>query len=81
MDYDPTHWGLTKLVFANGGGTDLTYGPDQTRLATMIHAVPGALGKLWKYTYDALGQLGGDGEDTYAYDALGRLTSVAARDP
>jgi RHS repeat-associated protein len=81
MGYDPIHWGLNQLSFGNGATSGFTYDADQTRLKTMSHAVPGAPGKAWTYTYDTRGNLANDSEDYYSYDELGRLTMALVWDP
>lgn len=81
LTYDPDHWGLRSLTFGGAASTFLDYDPDQSRLKYMRHLLSdGSTLRDWNYQYDGLGRLGSDGEDFYGYDALGRLTSVMARD-
>jgi RHS repeat-associated protein len=81
MTYDPTHWGLTNLSYANGASSSFGYRQDQTSLLSMGHSIPGQLNKIWNYNYNEAGQLATDGEDWFSYDKLMRLTSVFMRDP
>ena len=46
----------------------------------MLHSFAGQSLAAWKYTYDPVtGYLMGDGEDTYHYDLLGRLTQATVK--
>lgn len=81
LGYDPTTWMPTSLSFGNGASTLLGYRPDQVGLASMSHyAIGGGSPQAqWSYLYDAAGNLKTDGEDTFSYDLLGRLTSVVLK--
>lgn len=79
--YDPTHWGLQGITFASNASSFLTYSNDQTRLRALNHTLPSGTLQAWTYTYDSAGRLYSDGDDYYAYDALGRLTQAMVRDP
>lgn len=86
LNYLEDSWALKSLSFGAAGSkghSAFVYGPDQVRLAAMTHkASPTATTpfRTWTYGYDAAGRLHTDGEDWYAYDSLGRLTQVMARD-
>ncbi len=74
-------WGLKTLNFSPLGLTStFTYDKDQARLASLGHTRGTTTLKAWTYTYptsgDQTGMLTGDGEDSYGYDLLGRLTSA-----
>lgn len=83
LGYDPTSWAMNQISYGNGASSSFTYDADQTRLHGMSHAIPGAahFPKDWTFVYDSANRLTSDGEDWYAYDALGRLTSAFVRDP
>ena len=81
LGYDATSWMPTSLSFGNGASTLLGYRPDQVGLASMSHYAigGGSPQSQWSYLYDAAGNLKTDGEDTFTYDLLGRLTNVALK--
>ncbi|WP_285577705.1 hypothetical protein [Geothrix limicola] len=79
--YDPIHWGLTNITYANNAFSTYGYDSDQVRLKTMSHVIPSAFTKTWTYTYDSAGRMTNDTEDWFFYDALGRLTTAYVRDP
>lgn len=76
LTQDEVAWVPARIDYGNGAFTTLGYRPDQMGLAAQSHGLPGSdRPRLsWTYNYDGAGQLRGDGQDTYAYDALGRLT-------
>lgn len=81
-EFNPANNPLS-LVLRNGASTTFTYGADQARLATMIHAHPlsgWSVGRAWTYAWNpATGRLDGDGEDRYEYDPLGRLKRATVK--
>lgn len=83
--YDPTSWSLTKIqtLFGSTSSTsEFTYGADQSRLATLKHNLSNSvLTKTWTFGYDTASRLVTDGEDTYTYDPLGRLSTALVVDP
>lgn len=81
LGYDPVHWGLTALTYANGGNSFFGYDTDQTRLKTMSHLAGSQTLANWTFQYDSRGNLLTDGEDAYSYDELDRLILSYIRDP
>jgi len=83
--YDPVTWNLNTISYRNNANSFFTYGADQARLAKLQHIVPAAGGltisQSWGYQYDQYSRMWTDGEDTYGYDNLGRLTSSLVVDP
>jgi len=71
-------WAPTRIDYGNGAYTELGYRPDQTGLASLSHSLPGTVGPraAWIYSYDGAGWLKGDGQDSYHYDPLGRLSQA-----
>jgi YD repeat-containing protein len=80
FDYEPNSWGLSQIAYTNGAASFFSYDPDQARLKSMTHAIPGYSSQNWGYQYNDLNQLTTDGEDTYGYDELGRLTGALVKD-
>lgn len=75
---DPS-WNLRQLGYSALGTTSyFTYGLDQSRIDSTVHAFAGRT-KQWKYSYNVLGQISGDGEDNYSYDLLGRLRTAGVK--
>jgi len=69
--YDPVGNRLSKSI---GGSTDAyTYSPTSNRLS----AITGASGTR-SYVHDANGSVTGDGANSFAYDARGRLVSAVS---
>jgi len=83
LRYDDTTWNLKNLYFGNGASSSFGYDKDQTRLAGMSHATPHASMSNWSwaYHYDPAGRLDSDGEDSYTYDKLNRLTWAEVKAP
>jgi RHS repeat-associated protein len=79
--YDPVTWNLLGLSYGNGAFSSFGYRPDQVGLASMNHYEQGNTTArfAWAYQYDHAGNLLTDGEDSYQYDELGRLTQAAVR--
>jgi YD repeat-containing protein len=79
---DPASWMPKSISYAfTGASTLLDYRPDQTSLWTQAHYVDGNPSPLrqWIYTYDNAGRLKGDGEDSYTYDLLDRLSTATVK--
>lgn len=83
LQYNPTHWGLENITWSGTNAfSTFAYDPDQIRLSLMAHTIPstGGTPRAWNYKYDSQGRLTTDGEDSYTYDALGRLSQAFVRD-
>lgn len=73
------------LTLANGAGSHFDYRADGVGLGGIRHSLPGGATRAWTYTYPTSGALAGlltgDGEDSYDYDALGRLKTATVKVP
>jgi RHS repeat-associated protein len=81
LTQDGVLWAPTRIDFGNGAASVLGYRPDQQGLLSLSHALPGGdVPRIsWTYSYDEAGQLKGDGQDAYRYDALGRLSTAVVQ--
>lgn len=78
---DPTMWIPTQFQFGNGASTTYQYRDDQIGLAGIAHYASGSSSpaEQWSYLYGFSGNLKTDGEDTYRYDLLNRLTRAVVK--
>jgi YD repeat-containing protein len=79
IGYD-TNWNLANISWSNGASSFFTYDNDQTRLKRVTHTLGSQTLRDWNYKYNPTGTLQTDGEDSYTYDGLNRLTSASIRD-
>ena len=79
-EYNPGAWTLKSLGFGSSGvRSEFTYDSGQTKLTSQKHSWASGGQKRWDYVYDGAGRLLADGEDSYTYDALSRLSTATIR--